>query len=286
MKASVIILNYNGKDKIMDCIESVMNQNFPKDQFEIIVVDNNSTDGSEKLVEKYKEVKLIKRNVNDGFAKGNNVGIKASSGEYIALLNNDITLERDWLKKMVDKIESDKNIGILGCTIYYSYSGEIWNAGGNIFFPGFAKNLKLESEQECNWVAFAAMMMRRSVNELLDENLFMYYEDNELCKRVRKKGYKVWIYDNAFAFHHVEKGKVSAHEEYNMHKNRPYYYTKFYSLPGKILYLLGDLVLFFPMFALYRIIKNPKRIKFWKEILLARVTSIPLMFKELKGGKK
>lgn len=279
MKCSFIILNYNGKDCIENCIESVLNQNTSKHLFEIIVVDNNSQDGSAELVKQYPDVKLIERNINDGYAKGNNIGIKESSGEYIALINNDITLEPDWLKKMMRKMDSDKEIGILGCTIYYSYSGEIWNAGGKIYFPGFAKNLKLEEEGETGWVAFSAMMMKRNMNELLDENLFMYYEDNELCKRVRRKGWKVYLNDNAFAFHHIKKGKVSANEEYNVNTNRAYYYTKYYPLWGKILYLIGDLIFFFPLFVLYRLIKNKKRIKFWKQILKARIDSVPLMFK-------
>ena len=101
----------------------------------------------QELVKKY-PVKLIERKVNDGYAAGNNIGIKLSSGQYIALINNDITLEPDWLKKMLKKMDSDKEIGILGCTIFYSYSGKIWNAGGKVFFPGFAKNLKLEEEGE------------------------------------------------------------------------------------------------------------------------------------------
>jgi len=280
MKVSCVILNYNGKDHIENCIESVQKQNFDKEEFEIIVVDNNSTDGSDELVKNYSNVKLIKHYVNDGFSKGNNVGIKASSGEYVVLLNNDITIERDWLSKMVTKMDSDKNIGILGCTIYYSYTGKVWNAGGKVFFPGFAKNLKLNYSCETSWVAFAAMIMRRSVNELLDENIFMYWEDNELCKRVRLKGYKVYLNDMAFAFHHIDKNKMSAHEEYNINKNRPYYYTKFYPLYKKILYLIGDLILFFPLFVIWRIIKKPKRIKFWKEIIKARIFSIPMIFKK------
>ena len=279
MKTSIIILNYNGKDCIENCIESVLHQDYDKDKFEIIVVDNNSTDGSAKLVKKYQDVKLIVSEENGGYAKGNNIGIRASSGEYIVLLNNDITVESKLLTNMIKKMDSDKMIGILGCTIYYSYTGEIWNAGGKVFFPGFAKNLKLRYSGETEWVAFSAVMIRKSVNELLDENIFMYWEDNELCKRVRKKGFKIYLYSDAFAFHHIVKDKISANEEYNIHKNRPYYYTKFYSWPMKILFMLGDIIFFFPLFALYRIIKNPKRIKFWKQIIRARFTSIPLMFK-------
>ena len=95
MKVSFIIVNYNGKDCIEECIDSILHQNFPKNQIEVIVVDNNSTDWSWKLIENYRNIKLIRCNKNYGFAKGNNIGIKKCSGRFIALINNDVAIEKD-----------------------------------------------------------------------------------------------------------------------------------------------------------------------------------------------
>jgi len=279
MKVSFIIVNYNGKKTIKKCIESILNQDFKKSQMEIIVVDNNSTDKSLELIKKLDRIKIIRCKKNYGFSKGNNIGIKKAKGEYVALINNDVTIEKNWLKKMVQKIKQ-RDIGIVGCKIIYP-TGKIWFGGGKIYFPGFAKHLNLEKEKEVEFVSFAAVILKSYLlkKELLDENLFMYGEDSELCKRIRLKGFKIIYYPEAIAYHHIKEDRISKNEEYNIQKNRAYYYTKFYGFIGKIIYLIADILLFFSLFAIYRIIKNPKRIRFWKEILKARIDSIKLILK-------
>jgi len=279
MKVSFIIVNYNGKKTIKKCIESILNQDFKKSQMEIIVVDNNSTDKSLELIKKLDRIKIIRCKKNYGFSKGNNIGIKKAKGKYVALINNDVTIEKNWLKKMVQKIKQ-RDIGIVGCKIIYP-TGKIWFGGGKIYFPGFAKHLNLEKEKEVEFVSFAAVILKSYLlkKELLDENLFMYGEDSELCKRIRLKGFKIIYYPEAIAYHHIKEDRISKNEEYNIQKNRAYYYTKFYGFIGKIIYLIADILLFFSLFAIYRIIKNPKRIRFWKEILKARIDSIKLILK-------
>ena len=111
---SVIILNYYGEKVIENVITSLQNLNYPKDGYEIIVVDNNSRDKSPEILktlsEKYSNIRLIPLDKNLGFSKGNNVGIKESKGEYVALLNNDCVVSRDWLKSLVNTALSNQKV--------------------------------------------------------------------------------------------------------------------------------------------------------------------------------
>jgi len=280
MDVSFIIANYNGKGIIEQCVNSILKQDYPKNKYEIIVVDDNSPDKSWELVQKYKKVKLIKNKKNYGFTKSNNIAMKVSSGEFLALINNDVTLEKDWLKKMISRIKKDKNLGGIGGKILYFKSKKVWYGGGKVYFPGFGKHLNLKKESYVDYLGLAAGIIKRSTGEIyFDENLGMYGEDSEICKRIRRKGFKLLYYPEAIAYHHIDESRISENEEYYIQKNRGYYYTKFYNPFEKTLYLIGDILLFFPLFTVYRIIKNPKRSKFWRGTLKARIDSIKLMLK-------
>jgi len=279
MEVSFIIPNYNGKSCLKNCLDSIFSQNFDKKKFEVIVVDDNSSDESWKIAQSYKGVKLIRNNKNLRFVESNNIGIKAASGKYLALINNDVTLDSNWLNKMMKVIKEDEKIGVLGCKIFYGNSDKIWFGGAKVYFPGFIKHQKLDKRGPVDYVAFAAVIVRRAIfdKEYLDKNLIMYGEDSELCKRARLNNYKVIYTPEAIAYHNISSSRISENEEYFIQRNRSYYYTKFMTLPVKLLYLLLDIILFYQLFAIYRIFKNPYRIMFLGSILKARLDSIKLM---------
>lgn len=111
---SVIVLNYFGEKVIIETLNSLLNLNYPKNRYEIIVVDNNSKDGSKeillKYVKEYSNVKVFFLKKNLGFSKGNNVGIRQAKGKYICLLNNDCFVDKEWLKELILTAEKDENI--------------------------------------------------------------------------------------------------------------------------------------------------------------------------------
>src|SRR5581483_38878 len=107
---SVIVVNWNGKSLLSDCLNSLRAQTFP--DFEVIVVDNGSTDGSAQFVQAaFPEFKLIALDQNLGFAGGNNAGIRVAGGEWIALINNDATAEPGWLSALHRAVTADDRIG-------------------------------------------------------------------------------------------------------------------------------------------------------------------------------
>jgi len=224
---SIVIVNYNVKDALDNCLASIYKANTYNHNLEIIVVDNNSFDGSTGLVaEKYPDVILIKNSENIGFSKANNIAIKKAVGEYLLILNPDTVLEEGTYKKIIDFIKSDKRIGIVTSKLIMS-NGEIDIAcrrsfptisvalprilGLSKIFPKnrfFGKyNLSYLDENsicEVDAVNGAFMFMKKSVlNEvgLFDEDYFMYGEDIDLCYRVKMKGYNNYYFPEVKTIH-------------------------------------------------------------------------------------
>jgi GT2 family glycosyltransferase len=119
-KVSVIIPNYNGQKHLGTCIDSLHQLNFPRENYEIIVVDNASSDNScEFILSTYPDVVLIKTEKNLGFAGGCNLGIKNSVGEYIVLLNNDTKVDTNWLKELIAVADGDEDVAIVGSKLLF-----------------------------------------------------------------------------------------------------------------------------------------------------------------------
>lgn len=119
---SIIILNYKGEKVIEGCINSLLKLNYPKGHFEIIVVDNHSNDKSDQILKKlageHSNIKLIFLNKNLGFSKGNNIGIKKAKGKFVALINNDSILDKNWLKESVKTLSKDPTTFAVNSKIY------------------------------------------------------------------------------------------------------------------------------------------------------------------------
>lgn len=117
---SIIIVNYNGKHLLSDCLHSLTELDYPKDKYEVIVVDNNSNDDSAAFVHRnFPQFYLVRNQTNQGFVGGNNIGLHYANGEYIVLLNSDTTVDRTWLSEMV-RAAYKPNVGIVNSKLYYA----------------------------------------------------------------------------------------------------------------------------------------------------------------------
>src|SRR3989344_4532530 len=122
LKASIIIVNYNGKHFLKECLSSVFEIDFPKNQYEVILVDNDSRDNSVEYVSvNFPAVKIIQSNVNLGFAGGCNLGVKNALGKFVVLLNTDTKVDKNWLTYLVKRIKSDKKIAAVNSKAYLYY---------------------------------------------------------------------------------------------------------------------------------------------------------------------
>jgi len=182
MKVSIIIPNWNGEHLLKTCLPTL--KAHTKIEYELIVVDNGSTDNSVKYLEK-QNVKVIKNGENLGFSKAINIGTRISRGEYILWLNNDIIIKADgWLKYMVDEFNKIPNCGAVG------------PSGGRIhpttlqYIGGYHPFYKGEVEYIEGWCLLTSKKVLDDVG-FLDEDFFMFAEDSEWCFRAKKKGYKI-----------------------------------------------------------------------------------------------
>lgn len=239
---SIIILNFNGKEYIRDCLNSVFSSHYPK--FEIIVVDNASCDDSDYIIEKeFPYVKLVRNKKNLGFAAGNNIGIRVAKGDIVILLNNDTIVEKGWLEGIMDTLTSSDEIGIVGSKILFPDKKTIQHAGG-IIHPNALTNHYGYGEEDIgqydmimnvDYVTGASIGIKKEVFEkigFLEESYYpAYYEETEFCYRAKLHGYRVVYTPKSVLYHY---GSASTHLfsykfYYYYHKNRIRFVLRNYS---------------------------------------------------------
>ena len=245
---SIIIVNYNTCNLLEACLNSIY-QSQGKPTFEIIVIDNNSQDGSVAMVRsRFEIVKVISNNENQGFAKACNQGIRIAHGNYILLLNSDTEVFPDTfeqLKQFLDNEHTDSKIGIVGCkimntdnTLQYSIGKfpTIYSTVKDMLRPPHKRKYCLDGydeSHEVDWVTGAFMLVdQRIIHDvgLLDERYFMYYEDVDWCLNAKNKGWKVFYYSKAKIIHKTphafKKNKASEKVDIEIRKSHLYYYRK------------------------------------------------------------
>lgn len=189
-KVAVVVLNWNGKEHLEYCIPSILKTEYKN--YEIIVVDNASEDGSVRFLKKnYPAVTVLKNKENLAWAGGNNVGIKYAIKNkipYIALVNNDIEVDPRWLKEAVKVAGSDKQIGGIGFKVY----GEVRKGDYDAYSKDVAAKKKVSVSNTDNIIG-CALFLKTSVFKnlgLFDETYFIYAEETDFQRRMSKAGYK------------------------------------------------------------------------------------------------
>ncbi len=226
MNLSIVIVTWNSQEFIRNCLDSIFlsQVNFSS---EVIVVDNNSSDETAKTVEQlYPQVNLIQNKKNSGYAKGNNQGIEESRGEYILLLNPDTQVLEDSLSLMYRFMEENPNTGALGpkllnpdktvqpsCREFPTFSTLIWEFSGlSRLFPKspiFGRwrmgYFDFDRQRETDQPMASCLMLRRAALEdvgIFDEDFAMFFNDVDLCYRIKKGGWKIYFYPEARVVHH------------------------------------------------------------------------------------
>lgn len=207
---SIIIVNWNGGEIFRDCLESLARIDYKN--WELIIVDNGSIDGSQKLAFKHK---LIWNKTNLGFAPANDQGYERASGKYILLLNNDTRVEPDFLNRLVERMERDPSLGVVQPKIFsLRKPGYLDNAGsfptkiGFFHHWGFMEKDRREFQKEREIFSSkgACMLIRRDVIEkvgLFDPDFVSYFEETDFCWRVWLSGSRVLFYPQAKIHHMV-----------------------------------------------------------------------------------
>jgi GT2 family glycosyltransferase len=241
---SIIVVNWNGRAHLGECLNSLHNQTFL--DFEIIVVDNGSTDGSVEYVESHFAgfARILRNSENTGFSKGNNQGIKVARGEYIALLNNDAQADRHWLTELVRVAEADCRIGMLASKIYLQGGRKIIdNVGHLIYRDGLNRGRgRLEEDrgqfdkiEEVLFPSGCAALYRREMLEeigLFDEDFFAYGDDTDLGLRGRLAGWKCLYVPQAVVSHRYSQSSspYSPLKAFFVERNRVWIAVKYFPL--------------------------------------------------------
>lgn len=252
-KITIVIVTHNARHYIQDCLESVWHQNYPSAAVRVVVVDNDSSDSTVGFIrEVFPWVKVIENRTNRGFAEANNQGYflaLKNGSEYLALLNQDTIVSRDWLRRLVDAISSRPKIaGVQPKILLHPETSLINSFGNSLHFLGFAycnKYRQPDKERETapfevSYLSGAACLLKMSALKetgLFDERLFMYHEDVDLGWRLRLNGQRLLVDPLAVVYHKYSFSKAK-YKFYYMERNRLVVTLEIYHL--------ATLILFFP----------------------------------------
>lgn len=214
-RASVVIVTHNNREHIPRCLDAVLRQNMPAGDYEVIVVDNASTDGGAELIRRrYPHVKLLSLEANYGFAAGNNRGARLARGEWIVFLNADTEVEPDWLSQLLRVAESRPDIGAVHAAQRLDWASSQRGQGDRLLVPdlcpwGFVRYFPVRPEDApfpTLLVSGATAMVRRAwleeVGDAFDATFFMYAEDRDLGLRLNAQGFSVWAVPAAIVRHY------------------------------------------------------------------------------------
>jgi GT2 family glycosyltransferase len=230
---SILIVSFNARAELERCLAS-LHSNAPAAPHEIIVVDNDSTDSSAEAVRKWRDVRLIQAGANLGFSRAVNMGIRASTGAALLLLNSDTVVPPRAIDRLLDELTSRPDVAVVGPRLV-DHSGRVEVSFGQMIGPlselrqkilvqGHAGGWPFISElverstrrrQFPDWVSGACLLVRRTDAEavgLLDERYFMYAEDVDFCAAIRKRGRRVLFFPDVEVVHLGGSSRAAAPE--------------------------------------------------------------------------
>ncbi len=293
---STIIVNYNGCQYLDDCLSSLARQTCQ--DFETILVDNGSSDGSVHFIqENYPEVRLIKNETNRGFCGGNNDGISAARGDFVFLLNNDTVIDPECmtiLSEGLKELPSDC-LGVFpkvlfhGAPSFINAAGCVWN------YSSFWRDIRVglldvdqyQDPEPVFGSIFAAVLLKKEPFEqinLFDEDFFTYGEDFDVCYRAHVLGYSFYMIPKAVIYH---KYRGSSREDRDplwayYYFLRNYYFMLFKNLSGKMLWRRRKSVVHFFLANLYWALqqRDLKRVRLAVKVLNSLVRHAPALIRK------
>lgn len=239
---TVVVLNWNNAPDTLECLASVAKLRY--DNYDVIVVDNGSTDGSVDIIrDRHPDVTILENQDNLGYAEGNNVGIRYASdigAEYVFVLNNDALVAPETLSSLVDAAMSHPNAGFLGPKVYHRETPQVIQSAGGMFnkywescYRGMdeVEQGQFEDLAEVDFVCGCAVLVsQRAIGQigLLDPRFFLYREDIDWCYRATRAGFKVLYIPTAKAWHrspHIRESE-SPRTTYYMTRNALLFLSK------------------------------------------------------------
>lgn len=223
-KVSIIILNWNGLQDTLECLESLKKITYKN--FETIIVDNGSArDEAGEIQRKFPEVSVIKNSTNEGFCGGNNIGAKLalkSNPDYLLFLNNDTILKPDFLNKLIEFTEANPKTGIAGPLIlYYQEPDYVYSCGGEFnAWLCLSKDYHFahkSSQRNLNFISGCAFLIKTNLVKkigLWDEDFFTYWDETDYCLRAKKAGFDIACVPQSVIYHKVARTNIYLSRRY------------------------------------------------------------------------
>lgn len=243
---SVVLVCWNNKNYLGPCLESLYNAGL-NHAFDVIVVDNGSTDGSQEMLhEKFPEVKLIENGRNVGLSKASNQGIEGTDGKYVLLLNNDTIVNGKALNAFVDFLDTHPEAGGVGGKLLYEDGS--FQAGyakfsdlkeefllvmglGYPLWKGYPSHYDSDHPVQAGWLSSACLLLRRSALDqvgLLDEEYFIYGDETDLQYRLYRAGWKVYYLPDATTLHYGGRSMNRWNRRKRIYRGKLLFYKKNY----------------------------------------------------------
>lgn len=274
---AIILVNYNGAEDTIECIKSL--SAIEDVAYEIIVVDNKSTDDSVNRLKKFQKIakfNLLELEYNNGFSAGNNIGIEyAKNADYFLLLNNDTVVKPDFLSKLLYAMESNPRCGAaISKILYYSQPDTIWYAGGSFdkrtarseHYCFNQKDInKEESVQKVTFASGCCLCISQKVLRrvgMLNEDFFLYEEDADYCYRIIESGFDILYVPNSVIYHKVSSstGTGSPMSQYYSVRNKYSLIKMHFKGINKVTAYLYCTTQF-----LFRCLKNEQSFKYFRD---------------------
>jgi GT2 family glycosyltransferase len=255
---SIIIITYNSQNYIEKCLSSIKDNARKNLRFNLILIDNASSDNSAEFIYNFqwKNLTFIKNNKNIGFAKAVNQGInyalKNFKSDYFLLLNPDAFLEKDCVEKLVSKAVENKYNGLISPLIITPKTRQIWFSGAKIDWlrmrtkhlpHSTAQGLKKNAYLSGCCLLISKILIEK--NNLFDERFFLYYEDVDYSLRAQKVGFNLILVEKAICYHNESQSSTSKIKNYHLVKSGLLFFEKHYPGPALIFFWLHFYLRFF-----------------------------------------
>jgi GT2 family glycosyltransferase len=233
MDLSIIIVTYNNFDKVRRCLQSIYQSDLATVSFEVVVVDNASTESPDFLKSEFPAIRLIKNHLNLGMGAGNNVGARQALGEFLLVLNPDTELEPQAIKTMLRYAREHEEAGVIGPKLLYpdgerqiscyhfpsvftpvmrrTFVGRFFKSKLNDYLM---KSYDLDKIIQVDWLMGSCLLIKKSLFMSVgqfDERFFMYYEDTDLCRRISEAHKKNIYFPLATVIHHHGRASAKSH---------------------------------------------------------------------------
>ena len=260
MQISIIIVNWNTRELLVDCIESIY-ASPPEGEFDIWIVDNYSSDGSPAMIrESYPDVNFIENDENVGFGKANNQALRKSQGDYVLLLNPDTVVKTNAISELINFLDNNPDAGIAGARLinpdgtlqisafpFPTLFREFWRMfylDSVVYLSNYPmKNWNKDQAREVDTLLGACMLIRReAINQfgLFDEEYFIYSEEVDLCTRLKEAGWRLYWVPGAVVIHFAGKSIQQVSEEMflRLYEGKVLYFRKHHSKLSVFVYKL------------------------------------------------